>query len=203
MMTTGPRPLNSGTEAAALAVSFVGLGVYNLHDGGDCMRPLGPATPKARFDCWGLVCKALGLRRHRPGYNRKSGALASVVDDINGDSACQDALYGGAELFSLVTDRPQVGDILSYPSITLLISGVRKQWIGHGAVVVDISSVLQWNPARPVFSSLGTVECTGPDGHYPAINRGTGAVFDRRSRTWSKEEHRARLLRAASPVAPR
>lgn len=189
---TGPRPLRTADQAVKEARSLDGTGIYKL----------GALDDDARFsiyDCFSFAVRhCYGLPGHRPGFNRgwHSDANfpdgASVVDDLNSNSAIEDAFHA-AELFELVEDAPREGDILAYPTIHL--KGITKPWVGHAAIVTGVSRVSHWNPDLPVFGVLDMIECTGPDGHRRAIAKNTGAKFDAWCVTWPKPQHRSRLLR--------
>ncbi len=191
-MNTGPRPARSATRAVAEARSLVGSGTYKL-GARDRDAELGI------YDCSSFAIRhCYGLPGHRMGFNRgwKANAThpggASVVDDINSNSAIEDAHYT-KELFELVTDDPREGDLLAYPTIRLM--GHPRPWIGHVLICSGVGRVRNWNPARPVFSQLDAIECRGPDGRTRAIRTTTGAGVDLHNSTWPKPHHRGYLLR--------
>jgi hypothetical protein len=190
--STGPRPARTAARAVAEALSLVGSGTYKL-------GALDNDAKHGVFDCFSFAVRhCYGLPGHRPGFNRGwqgDGAHpdgASVVDDINSNSAIEDAFHA-AELFELVKDAPREGDLLAYP--TIRIKNHVGAWIGHVQIAVGVSRVKNWNPARPVFGTIDVVECHGPDGTIRAIRKSTGSVVDVHNAKWPKPQHRGYLLR--------
>jgi hypothetical protein len=162
---------------------MVGRGVYELGAG-----DLGSNNDDAR-DCFGFaVCECFGLRRHRPGFN--AGAWASVSDDLNCNSAIEDADHA-QELFERVT-TPAPGALVAYPTIRL--PGQPTPWIGHIAIVVGVSRCTTWDHERPDYSLLDVVQCHGPNGRRPGIVASDGAVWNQHDATWPKPEHRTVML---------
>jgi len=182
-----PRPF-AAEKAVEIALASVGHGEYWLGTG-DYNTPL-----DGRSDCAGFaICKCYGLRRHRPGFNK--GKWASVEDDINCNSAIEDA-NRRKDLFVLAAPRPQPGDLLAYP--TFFLTGHPKPWIGHIAIVVAVDRMAAWDAAKPDWSLLDVVQCCGPDGRKPGIVRSTAQHWREHDRQWPKPEHRSSLLRAVS-----
>ena len=187
-----PRPLVAARDAVTRALALIGQGTYKL-------GALDSDAVNAVFDCTSFCMRyCYGIPGHRPGYNTGwgtdwcTGQTATVEDDLNSNSAIEDALHA-RDLFEAVTGAPRVGDILAYPTIRITGSG---PWIGHAAICVEVARAKwNWDPQRPAFSLLDMVECHGPDGTTPAIRRTTGGVFDRHSVTWPKLQHRSWLLR--------
>jgi hypothetical protein len=185
LTATGPRPRRAADQAAAYALSMVGHGVYRLGTG-----DVNTAGEDER-DCFGFAyCEAYQVRRHRPGYNR--GPWASVEDDLNCNSAIEDAHHAG-ELFE-VCDRPELGALLTYPTIRL--AGHPKPWIGHIGIIVGVSRCLEWDQAHPHYALLDVVQCRGPNGRRPGIVATDGSVWDQHDATWPRPEHRTVMLRA-------
>jgi hypothetical protein len=178
----------SPIAAVTVARSLVGTGVYELGTG-DCDTPIGGPS-----DCAGFaICRCYGLRRHRPGFN--VGPWASVTDDLNCNSAIEDADHA-RELFTRVTSGPpQLGDLLTYPTFSLLVGGEHRTWIGHVAIVTGVSRLLEWDWTRPTWAGLDVVQCRGPNGARPGIVGTTAAHWDGHDLTWPKPEHRSVLLR--------
>lgn len=161
-----------------------GRGVYKLGTGDIDSQGEEPR------DCFGFaVCEVYGLKRHRPRFNR--GPWATVSDDLNCNSAIEDALHA-RELFEIAL-RPEPGVLLAYPTIRL--TGHPRPWIGHILIVVSVVRCLEWDPANPDYSLLDTVDCHGPDGRRPGITAGTGAACNLHDHDWPKAEHRTRMLR--------
>jgi hypothetical protein len=180
---TGPRPLHPADVAVRHALAMVGRGVYQLGTG-----DLGSNNDDPR-DCFGFaVCEAFGIRRHRPGFN--SGPWATVAEDLNCNSAIEDADHA-RELFERIA-RPEPGCLILYP--TIRIEG-HPPWVGHVKLVVGVSRVAEWDPERPQYELLDTVECCGPNGRRPGIVAGTGSGMAAHDRTWPKREHRTAMLR--------
>jgi cell wall-associated NlpC family hydrolase len=182
----------SPAQAVARCLALVGKGEYRL-------GALDSDAERGVFDCTSFCMRyAYGLPGHIPGYNTgwgqdwMTGATSTVVDDLNSNSAVEDAMHAAA-LFQLVIGPPLVGDIIAAP--TVYLAG-HKPWIGHGVIVVGTERARgHWDPQRPTFAALDVVECHGPDGCSPAIRRTTGAWFDERGQTWPKVQHRPWLLR--------
>ena len=169
------HPMRTAQEAVAYARTQVGHGTYVLgtgdfNSGGEDNR-----------DCAGFaICECYGLKRHRPGYNH--GAWSTVEDDINCNSAIEDALHK-RELFRLVdfsgSDRPEPGDLLTYP--TVRVKGMDGQWktfIGHVGILSDTSG---WNGK---WDSVKVIQCSGPNGNHPAITEGWASHWDGHDVIW-------------------
>lgn len=190
MTLTGTIPC-SPTEAVARALSMVGRTEPYVLGTGDFRTdsPL-PFTTNVRgygCDCWGLAgAWAYQLKRHRAGFNK--GAWATVSDDINTDSAIEDAEHN-QELFEVV-DVPQLGDLVVFPSIRE--SGKRVR-IGHVGIVVGVPA--EWDPAAPQYDKLDVVQCQASS--KPAIKRGSGQAWMWRESFRGKTDRRwrTRLLR--------
>ncbi len=171
-------------QAVTVARSLVGHGVYWMGTGDTDTPAWG------RFDCAGFaISRCYQLRRHRPGFN--IGPWASISDDLNCNSAIEDADHHH-ELFVRAA-RPEPGDLLTYP--TFYLPGNPKPFIGHVAIVVDVSRVVEWDPAAPAWSLLGVVQCCGPDGRMPGIVASSAHHWAEHDRVWPKSEHRSSLLR--------
>ncbi len=204
MTSTGPRPCNA-TEAVLRAKTIVGKGGQYVLGTGD-FRPIaavygnGTATGTVDLpwtegdggmvgsDCCGFaITWCYKLRRHRPGFNK--GSWASVTDDINCNSAIEDADHAG-ELFERIK-RPELGALLVYP--TFMLRGAR--FIGHVVIVTGVSRCLEWDEAAPNYGLLDVAECHGPNGHAPGVVASTGAGFTRHAALWPKPEHTTVMLR--------
>lgn len=189
-----PRPMAQAAGAVAEALRWIGKGTYKL-------GALDSDAKLGVFDCTSFAMRhCFGIAGHRPGFNKGwgvdwcTGETATVVDDINSNSAIEDALHW-QDLFQVATGAPHIGDILAYPTIHLPGSDAGP-WIGHAAICVDVSRAAgRWDWAMPRFDLLDMVECHGPNGTTPAIRRTTGLVFDKHSITWPKPQHRSWLLR--------
>ena len=180
---TAPRPC-SPIAAVTAARSLIGHMTYWLGTG-DCDTP-----SSGRSDCFGFAfCRCYGVRRHRPGFNR--GSWATVTDDLNCNSAIEDADHH-RELF-VRAGRPELGDLLAYPTIHL--PDHPKPWVGHIAIVIGVSRVLEWDPAAPDWSLLDVAQCAGPDGRTPGVIATTAAHWNDHDRDWPRPEHRTALLR--------
>lgn len=179
-MSSANQTKISPTEAVERARKFIGLGTYVLGSGG--YRPAKntdddpePWTPHAQknvpgpyCDCWGLVSWAFKQRRHRPGYNLGG----SVVDDVNVDSAIEDArgingkkargelwgLVGVASGVNIGLITPMLGDLLVWPSIRNL-AGKRLR-VGHVGIVshvgerVEDMRVIQCSSVKPYGAAI-------------------------------------------------
>jgi hypothetical protein len=179
-----------GSPAAAvdLALHLIGTGVYELGTG-DCDTPAGGPS-----DCAGFaINRCYNLRRHRPGFN--VGAWSSVSDDLNCNSAIEDADHA-RELFVRVTAGvPKLGDLLTYPTFSLDVGGQRKTWIGHIAIVTGVGRLLEWDWGRTTWGDLDVVQCCGPNGRRPGILATDAAHWAAHDVTWPRPEHRSVLLR--------
>lgn len=181
------RP-NTAGEAVACALRLRNSGVYKL-GAGDFTTVHGGES-----DCAGFAfCMCYGLRRHRPGFN--VGSWASVSDDINCNSAIEDADHK-QELFWLPrlgvgVGAVEVGDLLTYPTFTVTgRDGQPLQFIGHVAIVVGVPKV--W---AGKYKDLMVVQCCGPNGRTPGIIETDGSHWDAHDKIWPKKEHRTVVLR--------
>jgi hypothetical protein len=130
-------------------------------------------------DCFGFaVCEVYGIKRHRVGFN--TGPWATVSDDLNSNSAIEDADHHG-ELFERVF-TPAPGVLLAYPTIRL----TGHTWIGHIAIVTSVSRCLEWDHDHPWYSLLDVVQCSGPNGRKPGIVSTDGAIWDHHDAQWPK-----------------
>lgn len=207
---TEPRPC-SAAEAVARALRMVnGGGQYVLGAGDYRPRTIGGVLTDVPWtsgpgnmigsDCAGFaLCWCYKLQRHRPGYNRGAGAAATVVDDINCNSALEDAVHD-RDLFGLVDgdDLPQPGDLLCYPTITLVGGdGASYTFIGHVCIVTSVDRLdTSWDPARPRYELLDVAQCKGPNGRAPGVVASDGSIWSHHDATWPKPERRTRILRA-------
>lgn len=151
-------------------------------------------------DCAGFaICWCYMLPRHRPGYNHASGALATVEDDINCNSALEDARFGNRELFRLVDGVPQPGDLLVYPSFDLTDKdGNVHKFIGHVSIVVGNTRVKQWSTSKPPYYLLDVAQCKGPNGRAPAVLLTDGSIWSQHDATWPKPQHRSYVIRPSN-----
>lgn len=183
--------MNTAQQAVEIALSLVGTGTYMLGTG-DCDTPRNGTS-----DCAGFaINKCYGLRRHRPGFNR--GAWSTVEDDINCNSAIEDASHR-QELFELVGTSShytvQPGDLLTYPTIRIKDAHDHTHtFIGHVGIIFDVPK--GWTLAKDGWAGLGIVQCCGPNGRKPGIIQTTGAHWDQHDRDWPKAAHRSVVIRA-------
>lgn len=195
---TGPRPC-SAAEAVARALSLVGKGGSYVLGTGD-YTPIRGNEP-IRDEPWtyrdgikGSDCAGFALswcyriKRHRPGYNR--GSWATVTDDLNCNSAIEDAEHG-RELFELVTGPIQPGDLLTYPTFKAGILG--KRFIGHVGIVTGVS---RWNGQPGRYDLLDVAQCCGPNGRSPAVLATDGHVWAHHDAVWPQPSRQTRVLRA-------
>lgn len=194
MTVESSRPF-SPEKAVQIAESQVGHAVYQLGTGDSTDKPDDPT------DCAGFaISRCYGLRRHRPGFNR--GDWASVSDDLNSNSAIEDAEHhmelflpvwadmGSKQSYSSF-DVPESGDLIAYP--TFRLPGHPQHWIGHVAIVTAVPPEWDWTCSR--WRDLTIVQCCGPNGRRPGINKTGGGHFDVHDQMWPKPEHRTRLIR--------
>lgn len=197
-------PACDAIDAVCRARSIVGRGGQYLLGTGD-YRP----TPAAVFavatdlpwtllgnqmgsDCAGFaICWAWKLRRHRPGFN--IGPWATVSDDINCNSAIEDAQHK-QELFTIApVGDVKPGDLLAYPTFTLKdSSGLVHQFIGHVGLVEKVPA--GWNPTHS-YMALTILQCHGPNGFTPGVVRTDGSIWAHHDLIWPKEEHRVHVVR--------
>ena len=139
------------------------------------------------FDCWGFAGSfAYEQPRHEPGFNK--GSWATVSDDRNCDSAIEDSEHKKQGYEPI--DRPELGCLLVMPSIRDK-TGKRIR-IGHVWLVVGVPD--EWDPAKPQYDLLDTVQCQAST--YPAIKRGPGPRHNGTTfRGLTDEAWRQRLLR--------
>lgn len=179
-----PRPLRNALEAVKIAKAHVGKGVYWLGTG-DLDTP-----PEGKTDCFGFaVNKCYGIPRHRPGFNH--GNWATVSDDLNSNSAIEDA-HHARDLFEPIL-RPEVGAILAYPNIRLVVDGKPHKFTGHAAIIVAVPP--EWDVDNPDYARVTIVQCIGPNGRKPGIVRSLATAFQTHDHNWPKFEHRTHILR--------
>lgn len=199
-MSEKPRPCDPSL-AVIRALSLVGrlepyvLGTGDYHPTSVVDLPFTRNSIGYGCDCWGFAgAWCYKLPRHRPGYNK--GAWATVADDLNCDSAIEQAEHAAAgdRVWELVTGAPKVGDLMVMPSIRDK-DGHRIR-IGHVKIAVAVPA--EWDPEKPQFDLIQTVECHA--GH-PAILKGVG--FRSTGETYrglTDPAWRVRLLRAVNPA---
>lgn len=142
-------------------------------------------------DCAGFaICWCWKLRRNRPGFNK--GSWASVEDDINCNSALEDAQHK-QELFTLVKPGEEVrpGDLLIYP--TFYLAGHPKPWIGHVCIVIRVPP--GWVLGKNRFSELTVAQCHGPDTFTPGVVITDGSIWDQHDHMWPGELQRSYVVR--------
>jgi hypothetical protein len=180
-------------EAVERALRMVGSAWPYVLGGGNNKGPTrvkrkdGTLTDSG-FDCWGLAHSwCYDVPRHRPGFN--DGPWATVSDDINTDSAIEDAEHK-RELFE-PADRPNLGDLVVFPSIRG--PDGRRLRIGHVGIVVGLCA--EWDPDVPQYGELTVVQCQSS--RKPAIIKGpgTGWLFRDQFKGAKDVRWRSRLLR--------
>jgi hypothetical protein len=160
------------------------LGAGDYRDGWTSPWTHGPEGTGHGGDCRVAFLWCYRVPASRRGYN--VGSWSSVSDCVNYNSLIEDSEHA-QDLVVPVTDAPQAGDVLCYP--TIYLPGHPHPWIGHGAIVLDAS---KWDGS---FASLEIMQVCGPPYRTPAAVRSSGAHFDEHSKTWPRDEHRSRLLR--------
>lgn len=181
--------------ARMLAVEAARGGQYLWGSGNyDPRMPNMPWTEKngqLGGDCAGVaICFAFRLCRGRPGFNRQMHA--TIEDDLNVDSICEDAdpmRGGGCELGELVT-IPAPGILLITPTIRL----PEKAFVepGHVRLIIDAT---RWQPSNPRWADVVYLECRGPNERRPGVVRNTGESVDVYDSLWPKPMHRAVMVR--------
>jgi len=172
-----------------------GSGDYRPTD--DTDLPWTPIAHGVGSDCAGFaLCWAYCLTRHRPGYNH--GPWASVSDDINCNSALEDAAHA-RELFRFLTEdeQPAPGDLLCYPSFTIKDSdGAPHPYIGHVGIIIGTGRIKDWKSGWANYEQLDVAQCRGPDGRAPGVILTDGSVWSHHDSIWPKPAHRTQVLRA-------
>lgn len=193
----------SASSAVLRALSLVGrggqyelgTGDYVPYDPGNgVIRDL-PWTTRNGLtgsDCAGFaICWTYQIVRHRPGFN--TGAWASVSDDINCNSAIEDSDHAHDLFERVIGNDVQPGDLLTYPTIRL--PGHAMPWVGHVAIVTDVSRAGAFDAMKPDYSLFRVAQCCGPNGRSPAVISSDGSIWNMHDHDWPKPEHRTVILR--------
>lgn len=203
-MITEPRPC-SAAEAVQRALSIanqggeyqLGTGDYrpSVVNGLLIDRPWTARDNHVGSDCAGFAISwCYKLQRHRPGYN--AGPWASVADDLNCNSALEDAAHT-ADLFMFPVGMPKPGDLLCYPTIRVPgADGKPLTFIGHVGIVVGCSRATTWDAQRPRYDQLDVAQCKGPNGRAPGVILTDGSIWSHHAEQWPRPEHTTRVLRA-------
>lgn len=190
-----PCTADEAVRRAVMALTMGGqyiLGTGDYHPEGDDV-PWTENDGERGSDCAGFaICYCWKIVRHRPGFNH--GSWASVEDDVNCNSALEDAQHLQA-LFTLPVDIPQPGDLIMYPTIHL---SPMKTFVGHVGLV---ETVPEDYIAGEGWHRLGIIQCHGPNGFRPAVVRSDGSIWDNHDHIWPKSEHRTHLVRPKERVA--
>ncbi len=175
-------------------------GKYELGTGDyDPKHPLVPWTTNAKTgqtgsDCAGAAqCYAFKLVRHRPGFNH--GTWSTVEDDLNTNSALEDAIHR-QELYERVLEGPVMpGDLLAYPTIRIKDAddGEVHVFIGHVAMLKVVPA--DWLPGAEGFHRARILQCCGGNGRSPAVIETDASTFDRHDAKWPRPQHRTQILR--------
>jgi hypothetical protein len=182
--TRGERPLPA-MEAVGRMLLMVGQDM--------------PYTLGTERDCAGVVLKAYGLTRHRPGFARGKlppdwSKFADVEDDINTNSAIKDALIN-RELFRFVPDGALLaaGDLLAYPTIRIrdVDDGELHEFIGHVQMILEPNGYRAGGP----YDKVQVMHSHGPNDRRPAVTIGYADVMDKHNAKWPKPHHKAWALR--------
>ena len=186
----------SAEEAVNRMLSIEDNGGQYLLGSGD-YSPTAPGVPwttrngEIGSDCAGAAISfAYRLRRHRPGFNHQPNA--TVSDDLNVDSICEDSdprRGGHLELGELVT-IPAPGILLITP--TIRIPEKSFTMMGHVRLIIDAT---RWNPDAPRWADVVYLECRGPQHRKPGVVRNTGESVDQHDSVWPKWQHRAAMVR--------
>ncbi len=195
----------TAAEAVERALRHIGKGTYALGAGDyHPEKPDSPWTSKPPSynygcDCWGYAHSyCYKTPRHRPGFNK--GPWATVADDINTDSAIEQAEHPQAtdRLFEVV-DTPRIGDLVVYPSVRegAIVKASKaphkRLRIGHVGIIVGVPA--EWDPAMPQFGMLTVVQCQAA--RSPAVIKGPGTGWMGREgfRGFVDSAWRSRILR--------
>jgi hypothetical protein len=181
-------------DLATAGQYWLGTGDFRGAAGTDLDMPWTTNNGGTGSDCCGFaITWAYKLTRHRPGFN--AGSWATVADDINCDSALEDARHK-QELFfevALQNDAPAAGDMLLYPSIRLPQHQPPFYMCGHVCIVTDAS---RWNRDRPRYADLVVAQCHGPNGFRPGVVHTDGSIWDHHDANWQLPQHRSAVIRA-------
>jgi hypothetical protein len=177
-------------DAVDRALTLLGSSLPYVLGGGNHLGPTrvkrnGTLSPLG-FDCWGFADSfAFQRPRHHPGFNR--GWWATVADDINCDSAIEDAEHR-RQIYEVVT-TPRRGDLLVMPSIRVAGKRVR---IGHVWLVAGVPA--EWDLTHPQYELIDVLQCSPSK---PAIKRTMGPKTDgTRYKDKVNQAWRIRILRA-------
>lgn len=203
-------PPCSAAEAVARAQSVVGKGGQYVLGTGNYKPKRGPDgneidLPWTKYwdaesqwygvegsDCAGFaICWAWKLVRYRPGFNR--GSWASVIDNINCNSALEDGLHEQSRFTTLPEgENPKPGDLLLYPTFT----SKGKKFIGHVGIVEEVPE----NYKPRAWTTLTILQCHGPNGFKPGVVRTDGSIWGHHDSIWPKPQHRSRLVRPKTRI---
>jgi hypothetical protein len=212
MKRTEPRPC-SADEAVARAKRLINRGGQYILGTGD-YRPRFMAARlvdvpwterdgKLGSDCWGFAFDwCYKVPRHRPGLasGRVPAAYrdqSDVDDDINCNSAIEDALTT-QDLFEVVTSGvPEIGDLVVFPTLRFVIDGEVKKFTGHAGITIGTGRVSpsMWDWRDPPYHLLDIAQCKGPNGRIPAVIETDGSLWEHHDNIWPKPAHRTFVLR--------
>lgn len=194
----------TAAEAVARAQSMVNNGGQYILGTGDYWPPGQPGGVDVPWttnqygcgsDCAGFaICYCWKIHRHRVPFNR--GSWATVSDDLNVNSAVEDALHN-RELFTLVLGfdaggnwnlgMPKPGDLLCYVSVTLKHEdGSPAVFIGHVAIIETVPA--DYKPGEG-YRRLGLIQCHGPNHFTPGVVATDGHGFDLHDANWPTVAH--------------
>lgn len=157
---------------------------YTMHGGSG---PMGA-------DCAGFaICWCYKVVRHQPGFN--TGAWATISDDINVDSTIEDARH--KQELGTITTMAVPGAWLLYPTIRDPRNPM--PFIGHVAIIESVSD--KFDPNAPDYRLLTVIQCSGPNGHTPAITRTDGYYWWHHDQLWPKPQHRSVMVLPKTPEA--
>jgi hypothetical protein len=196
----------SASEAVERARSLINKGGQYILGTGDYRRsyplPWTQRMGQLGSDCAGFaICWCYRLIRHRPGF--ASGRVpeayrdqSDVDDDINCNSLIEDALTT-REICELVTDEPQLGDLIVYPTIRIKgVDGEVHTFIGHvGIVIGNKRAQGRWDWQHPPYRLLDIAQCKGPNGRAPAVVQTDGSIWEAHDAKWPKPSHRTCVIR--------
>jgi len=195
-------------EVVKRLLSVVGQGVYHLqYPNGDynLLKNDAPWSHQAtdQCDCWGLIAWANKQPRHQPGYNRGSLSRSfpgwpTVVDDVNTDSALEDAARLEPVLWQIVpAGLERAGDVVVYHTIF-----VNRNPRNEHCNVEGVGTLLKWgHVAGLVFvgptgwkdPETRLVQCHGPNGRRPGVVNTNNGIFLNHEITWNRDGHRPDL----------
>lgn len=193
MTTRWNDPPCTPDEAVERAVRCLAshAGEYQFGTGGYHPEDIDDPWTHGASDCAGFaICWAWKLHRHRPGFNH--GDWATVSDDLNCNSAIEDADHAAELFLNASLSDVRAGDLLVYPSFTVTdATGLAHHYIGHVGLVEYVYS--DYTPGD--WAKVDVIQCHGPNGRKPGVVQTNGAIWAHHDTIWPLPRHRTRVIR--------